>query len=266
MIRTSKLSLSFNTKPLEAELQLILPDEWIRHFNHDYFEGQWDGVPLRSPGGMAHQIYPDPHAHGEVIDTVFLGRCPNLRHVVESFHCRIRSARLLRLTPGSIIREHRDDNLAFEDGEARLHIPITSNTGVEFFLDGEQVELQPGECWYLNFSLAHKVVNRGHTDRVHLVIDCVVNEWLKGQILRNASETEELPVRVTTPLGGWPEFREEVLKDLSLQVRLREIEDRQTFVRLAVRLGAEKGFCFSADDVESAMRDGRRVWIERWIG
>jgi len=38
----------------------------------------------------------------------------------------------------------------------------------------------PGEAWYLNFDLVHRVENNGAEERVHLVIDCVVNDWLAG--------------------------------------------------------------------------------------
>ena len=40
------------------------------------------------------------------------------------------------------------------------------------------MNMQPGEAWYLNFNLPHSVANRGTTDRIHLVIDCVMNPWL----------------------------------------------------------------------------------------
>jgi predicted ribosomally synthesized peptide with nif11-like leader len=62
------------------------------------------------------------------------------------------------------------------------------------------------------------------------------------------------------------EFRGIVFSDTTLQERLREIEDRQEFVRLAVESGRERGCEFTAEEVENALRDGRRVWIERWLG
>jgi hypothetical protein len=30
----------------------------------------------------------------------------------------------------------------------------------------------------VNVNLLHSVSNKGNTDRIHLVIDCVVNDWL----------------------------------------------------------------------------------------
>lgn len=62
------------------------------------------------------------------------------------------------------------------------------------------------------------------------------------------------------------EFRGIVFSDLSLQNKLLEIEDRQEFVRLIVESGRERGCEFTVEEVENALRDGRRVWIERWLG
>ena len=66
-----------------------------------------------------------------------------------------------------------------------MHIPVVTNADVDFFLAGRQLEMKEGECWYLDLSLPHSVRNRGTTDRVHLVIDCEVNEWLRKLIQVN---------------------------------------------------------------------------------
>ena len=39
--------------------------------------------------------------------------------------------------------------------------------------------LAPGETWYLNVNLPHSVTNGGDEPRVHLVVDCEVNGWLR---------------------------------------------------------------------------------------
>jgi hypothetical protein len=39
---------------------------------------------------------------------------------------------------------------------------------------------------YLNVNLPHRVAHRGAADRIHLVIDCVVNDWLREQLLAAA--------------------------------------------------------------------------------
>lgn len=60
-------------------------------------------------------------------------------------------------------------------------------------------------------------------------------------------------------------FRQLVLADLSLQERLRDITDRETFIAATVRLGEEHGCSFLHEDVEDALRESRRAWLERWL-
>lgn len=61
------------------------------------------------------------------------------------------------------------------------------------------------------------------------------------------------------------QFRNVVLEDLSLQKQLRAFTKRDMFVAHVVKLGAERGFQFTAEDVEEAMNTNQRDWIERWI-
>jgi hypothetical protein len=98
----------------------------------------------------------------------------------------------MKLHAGAIIKAHQDHQLSFEEGEARFHIPVFTNPSVEFFLDDELVKMQQGECWYLNLSLKHSVSNRGVEDRIHLVIDCKVNDWLKKTFTEQAIITKEV--------------------------------------------------------------------------
>ena len=60
----------------------------------------------------------------------------------------------------------------------RLRVYPTPDDDVEFVLDNRRVVLDEGGTWYLDLSLPHRVRNRGATERIHLVIDCVANDWL----------------------------------------------------------------------------------------
>ncbi|MDB6124197.1 MAG: hypothetical protein JWQ71_3190 [Pedosphaera sp.] len=60
-------------------------------------------------------------------------------------------------------------------------------------------------------------------------------------------------------------FRRLVLTDPALQEKLRAVSDRETFRILTIQIGTELGFDFNAEEVESALKDGQRAWIERWI-
>jgi len=265
MISAFKLPFQFEPIGLKTDLAQLHATDWVSHFNKGYFEGDWTGVALRSVGGLSGQLYPDPQAKGSFADTPILGRCPNIRAALTSLNCPLRSVRLLKLEVGSLIKEHRDYDLGYEKEQLRLHVPVTTNPDVDFFLDGHRLNLNEGECWYLDLSLPHWVENRGSSDRIHLVIDCELNEWL-GDLIQFSAPANELKTASTFSSPEELErFRQLVLSDLTLQQRLRETADPESFVRLVVDTGHQRGCYFTAQDTEAALQTARREWAETWI-
>lgn len=186
-----RLPFSFDADRLRADLEQVVGGTWVDHLVRQNYEGDWDVLPLRFTAGATHpvmQIYADPTAT-RFEDGPLLDRMPYVRAVIAHFECPIQSVRLMRLSPGSAIKEHSDHDLAAEWGAARIHIPITTNPQVEFLLNQRRIVMEPGGAWYLRLSDAHSVANRGTSDRVHLVIDCIANDWLIGQ-LRTATGSE----------------------------------------------------------------------------
>lgn len=180
-----KLPLTFDPALLKRDLNLLLDSEWIEHFVKQNYAGNWSVIPLRGPAGAEHpvmMIYSDP-ACNDFTDTPYLAQCSYLKEVLGNFKSKLQAVRLMKLSPGSIIKEHRDHDLSFEDGVVRLHIPITTNPGVEFYLNDERIIMGEGECWYLRLSDPHRVINGGETERVHLVIDAIVDDWMRNILL-----------------------------------------------------------------------------------
>lgn len=159
-------------------IQTLEDNTWLPHFNTRDYEGDWEVLPLRSPGGRTDTGVPDLMCDNEYADTIYMANYPGVKQLLDSIMCPVMSARFLNLKPGSVIKEHRDAGLAFEKGEVRLHFPVKTNNQVEFFSNNIKLNMLPGECWYINANLPHRVANYGKTDRVHLVIDCKVNKWL----------------------------------------------------------------------------------------
>ncbi len=186
-----RLPLAFDPLLLQRDLERVSLDGWIAHFVRQNYEGDWSVIPLRSVAGARHPvmtIYSDPAAT-EFEDTPALKACSYFREVLDTFACEIQCVRLMRLTPGSVIKEHDDNDLAAESGTARIHIPVTTNPDVEFELNRTRIVMEPGSAWYLRLSDRHRVANKGTTDRVHMVVDTVVNDWLKSLLERAARET-----------------------------------------------------------------------------
>ncbi|MCW3847202.1 aspartyl/asparaginyl beta-hydroxylase domain-containing protein [Sphingomonas sp. LB-2] len=184
-----RLPLAFDPARLAGDLAALDGTDWVAHFVKANYEGDWSALPLRAPAGATHpiqMIYSPPGAT-DFVDTPFLERTPYFAQVIAAFHCPVTSVRLMRLTPGSVIKEHRDNDLAAEDGVARIHVPVVTNDGVAFELNRVPVTMLPGEAWYLRLADPHSVANRGDADRVHLVIDVVVDDWMRGMLEGEAS-------------------------------------------------------------------------------
>jgi Aspartyl/Asparaginyl beta-hydroxylase len=175
-----QLPFAFDRDLLAADLRRLSATPWIGHFVKQNYQGDWSVIPLRGPAGARHpvqMIYSDPTATA-FEDTPMLAACLYYRTVLETFRCPLQAVRLMRLTPGSTIKEHSDHDLSFEQGSVRIHIPVITNDGVEFELNRRRVVLEAGSCWYLRLSDPHSVANRGDADRVHMVIDATVNDWV----------------------------------------------------------------------------------------
>ncbi len=177
-----RLPLAFDPAPLVADLDRMARRDWIGHFVTDNYEGDWSAIPLRGKAGAIHpvmMIYADPMCR-DFTDTPFLEACPAFRALLAVFACPLQAVRLMRLGPGSVIKEHVDLDLAFEHGAVRIHVPIATNPEVVFTLNRRRIVLDPGSAWYLRLSDPHSVANHGTTDRVHLVIDALVNPWVEA--------------------------------------------------------------------------------------
>src|SRR5262249_35167050 len=125
-----RLPLSFDPDLLRRDLT-GLSAEWIAHYVRQNYSGALGVLPLRGPEGETHpvrMIYSDPTCR-QFVDTALLDGCPYFREVLGAFRCPLLSVRLMRLTAGSEIKEHTDYDLRFEEGKARLHVPIVTNDG-----------------------------------------------------------------------------------------------------------------------------------------
>lgn len=85
----------------------------------------------------------------------------------------------IKLEAGKEIRAHTDYGNYFYRA-ARHHIPIITNPGVIFIIDGEGKHIPEGECWEINNNRIHGVKNNGEEDRIHLLIDIVPNKYINN--------------------------------------------------------------------------------------
>lgn len=187
-----KLSLSFDTEKMLEECRAmgLAPFEY------------YDVVPLRSPAHIVDPSLPfpppaDDYADGswtDWSDTPQLKSSPYFNEVINTFKANtdVTLVRLLRLAPGAVVKEHTDPTLGIEIHKSvvRLTIPILNGDGVEFFLNGTTVDMNPGECWYLRLTDPHKINNPSNVERINMSIDMIPNEWVKN-LIKNGESFEK---------------------------------------------------------------------------
>jgi len=172
-----KLPFQFDEQKLLNDLMFISNEQWMpHHYTHNY-NGDWNSLALYSEGGDDKNILAAQNSSTNISETQILKKCEYFKGVIHHFKCPLQSVRLLRLTPNSVIKPHKDFCLGYENNNFRLHIPITTNNQVEFILDKNRLKMLPGECWYTNVNFTHSVANNGNQDRIHLVIDGERNDW-----------------------------------------------------------------------------------------
>ena len=189
IIKHALLKIPVDVKSIQKEIEILQSGHWQPHFNKHDYEGGWDVLSFRSPGGglnaFAESLNNEAYA-----DTPLLEHCPSVRSLLDGLECEKLSARLLNLQAGAVIKEHTDKELYFEKGEARLHFPIITFPFVEFYLDNERLQMQEGDCWYINANLPHRLANKGSSNRIHLIVDCKVNHWLSKVFNQVIAKTE----------------------------------------------------------------------------
>lgn len=179
----ARIDQKVKLKEVQPEVNRLTSSSWLPHVNQRDYQGEWDVLPLRALTchENAHPILQSfaIDQGEEWRDLPILNQCPYLKNWLATLLCPLKSVRLMRLKAGARIMPHRDRQLEWEQGEARLHLPIFTNTRVNFVVNGEVIPMRPGQLWYINANLTHEVANLGNNDRIHLVMDCEVNDWLE---------------------------------------------------------------------------------------
>ncbi|UWF49535.1 aspartyl/asparaginyl beta-hydroxylase domain-containing protein [Pseudomonas sp. N3-W] len=253
----SRLPVAVDVPLLLQALAAIDEDQWQGHFNSAYYAGDWSGVALISATDALTELSPgrgQPQLRAPWLSD---GRW---QQALRDLPLEIVSARLLRLGPGGQIHEHRDYDLGSPNADLRLHIPLLSPPRVDFLLGGQRMPMQAGECWFLDLSRPHRVDNHDHLPRVHLVLDCRPGAWLEQAIVDGVATTPSPGVTV----DALEAFQRLVAADPVLAMTLQGLRDNESFIVRTLELAAERGLLFSREELQAAMRQGRRQWNEQW--
>jgi mannose-6-phosphate isomerase-like protein (cupin superfamily) len=177
-----QLPFTFEIDKLTDDLACVKIDEWVPHPNKQAYNGSWLITSLTSTNGDTKNIVAIENQ--EYQDTPLMKKTSYIKKLLKNFDTKIEAVRFMKLTANSSINEHCDKGSSFEEGYARVHIPITTNDDVEFILSGKNYKMKLGHCYYIDAHNSHSVINNGDSDRVHLLIDCHVNDWFKEIFLK----------------------------------------------------------------------------------
>ena len=182
----------------------IVKELWADHYSSYNKRKSWHAVSLRSFGGDISFIekpaemskkWKQEHSDmldAECIDTLLMEKLPSARSILDRIQAPKERVRLMRLTgDGGELTRHADitdRNAGLEDGQiARLHYPLVTNPQVQFTswnLNNapNTTHMEAGKWWYLDVRKPHAAVNAANSERIHLVVDAVVNDWVRSFI------------------------------------------------------------------------------------
>lgn len=191
-------------KGIKSKLSVMLTSMFANHYSNYNKSKSWSAVSLRGyskdpamiekPSEMNDKWEKEHEKdHFELQDTPLMKEFePYIGHILNMLPAKKERVRLMKLAPsGGVLDRHTDQTdkyLGTQDGDIiRLHIPIFTNDGVFFSSwdwDGNEVtaQMREGELWYLDIRKPHRATNGGKTERVHLVIDVIANNNIRGMI------------------------------------------------------------------------------------
>lgn len=160
----------------------------------NYQSGGWYVAQLVNSSGRTDQLKIDG---GAPVPTPLLEQFPSIARFLAETPLDVRIARLASISPGSWMHEHNDD-VGIQEVRQRLHIPIETNPKAVLCFDGAHVHLDKGYLWKLDHErVPHAAANYGDKSRVHLILDCKVNDALTDLMANetiNGDLVQKLPV------------------------------------------------------------------------
>lgn len=98
---------------------------------------------------------------------------PLMRNIIETHYQpggNVIRAMAAKLKAGAVISPHWDSHESFIVSH-RIHIPITTNPGVRFMINGRPYRFKVGEAYEINNQKNHSVMNSGSEDRITFIFD-----------------------------------------------------------------------------------------------
>lgn len=105
---------------------------------------------------------------------------PIIDHVIDTYYQPggiLLRAMAAKLKANGRINAHTDSLRSFHMGH-RVHVPITSNSGVRYTISGKPYSFDVGNVYEINNQKKHSVMNMGSEDRISFIFDYVPPDQL----------------------------------------------------------------------------------------
>ena len=108
----------------------------------------------------------------------------SLSKLRSQFNTGIRYMSFYSAKPGLILHRHRDLTGNLIQGFIRLHIPIYTHPNC-FYVCGSilsklKIHAKAGNVYALDTGYLHGVINKSNVNRIHLLVELEVNEWMQA--------------------------------------------------------------------------------------
>lgn len=164
-------------RALQREVS-TLEARWTNVYS-DYHTGGWQTLSLlNSTSSPTDTLIEDC----DPVETSLLEKMPDTRAVLRGLGFKYMWARLAKLEVNAFMHEHRDYQELKHVRRLRLHIPVITNPFSSIVIEGTRIHLALGYIWKLNPIYPHAAANFGKEARIHIILDCYVDEALDALV------------------------------------------------------------------------------------
>lgn len=155
-----------------------IDEQWTSVYS-EYHTGGWQTLSLlNSTSKPTDTVIEDC----DPVETTLLEKMPGTRALLYGLGFEYMWARLARLEPNAFMHEHRDYQELKDVRRLRLHIPVITNPFSSIIIDRTRIHLALGHIWKLNPIHRHAAGNFGKEPRIHIILDCYVDETLDALV------------------------------------------------------------------------------------
>ena len=144
------------------------------------------------------ELFNDEDHHWKGVTRQFNSKLPALREFAGRYFggSVLQNFRMQSIRGGSDLGRHRERIVGIPGREPqyklRFHLPIVTNPGVAFWMDGESFTMKAGSVYLFNQGCMHGVANAGTELRVHYIFDCYLDDDIASGMIAPAWDREQL--------------------------------------------------------------------------